>query len=60
MGRGEVTLAVMAEFSKTLDTIDPCTVIAKLRSLGFPKKSLLVLQNYLSDRRQHIHLNGIK
>ena len=35
MGRGEVAVAVMADFSRALLTIDHCTVVKKLKSLGF-------------------------
>lgn len=52
-GTGEVTLAVMTDFVVI-------AVISKLQSLGFPKKSLFLLQNYLSERQQYIQVNGIK
>ena len=43
MGRGEVTLVVIADFLKIFNTTDRCTVIKKLKKLGFSKKYLLLL-----------------
>ena len=60
MGKAEVILAVMANFSKAFDSIDHCKVIKKLQSLGFLKKFLFLLQNYLSDRQRCIQVNDIK
>ena len=57
MDRGEVTLAVMADFSKAFDTVDFRTLIEKLHKLNFSKKSLRILASYLSDRFQYVQIN---
>ena len=40
MNRGEITLAVMADFLKAFDTVIYKTVILKLHAQGFSKDSL--------------------
>ena len=40
MNRGEVTIAVMEDFSKAFDTVVYETFLCKLRKLGFSKSSL--------------------
>ena len=60
MHRGEITLAVLADFSKAFDTVDFETLIKKLHSLRFSKKSLLVLANYLSNRYQYVQIDDKK
>ena len=40
MNRGEVTIAIMADFSKAFDTVVYDTFLCKLRKLGFSKSSL--------------------
>ena len=57
MDRGEVTLAVMADFSKAFDTVDYKTLIEKLHKLNFSKKSLKILASYLSNRFQYVQIN---
>ena len=60
MNRGEVTLAVLADFSKAFDTVDFETLIRKLHSLRFSKKSLLIISNYLSHRYQYVQIDENK
>ena len=50
MKKGEVTLMVLADFSKAFDTVPYETLISKLSSLGFSKSFLHWLTSYLSDR----------
>ena len=57
MDRGEVTLAVLADFSKAFDTVDFETLIRKLHSLRFSKSSLRLLTSYLSHRQQQVQIN---
>ena len=60
MDKGEVTLMVMADFSKVFDTICFRTTLLKLHKEGFTKPSLKWLLSYLlmrspsirTDRRQ--------
>ena len=40
MNRGEVTIAIMEDFSKAFDTVVCETFLWKLRKLGFSKSSL--------------------
>ena len=40
MNRGEVTIAIMEDFSKTFDTVVYETFLCKLRKIGFSKSSL--------------------
>ena len=51
MDKGEVTLMVMADFSKAFDTICFRTTLLKLHKVGFTKPSLKWLLSYLCDRR---------
>ena len=60
MNRGEITLAVLADFSKAFDTVDFETLIKKLHSLRFSKNSLFVISNYLSNRLQYVQIDDKK
>ena len=60
MNRGEVTLAVLADFSKAFDTVDFETLVKKLHMLRFSKKSLLIISNYLSHRYQYVQFDDNK
>lgn len=57
MNRGEVTLAVLADFSKAFDTVDFEILLKKLHSLGFSRKSMFILSNYLSHRYQYVQID---
>ena len=57
MDRGEVTLAVMADFSKAFDTVDFEILLKKLHDLNLSKSSLKILVSYLSNRRQYVQIN---
>jgi len=57
MDSGEVTLSVMADFSKAFDTVDFETLIKKLHQLKFSKPALLTLSSYLSNRHQFVQIN---
>eukprot|EP00111_Clytia_hemisphaerica_P012122 TCONS_00035606-protein len=57
MHHGEITLAVLADFSKAFDTVDFETLIKKLHSLHFSKKSLRILANYLSSQQQYVQID---
>ena len=56
MDKGEVTLMVIADFSKAFDIICFRTTLLKLHKLGFTKPSLKWLLSYLCDRRQFIQI----
>ena len=50
MKNGEVTVVVLADFSKAFDTVNYKVLITKLSTLGFSKPFLPWLNSYLSDR----------
>ena len=50
MQRGEVTIAVLADFSKAFDTVSYPTVLRKLHSQGFSKNYLRWVTSYLTER----------
>ena len=58
MDKGEVTLMVMADFSKAFATICFRTTLVKLHKLGFTKPSLKWLLSYLCDRRQFVQIDN--
>ena len=57
MKKGEVTIAVMADFSKAFDTVAYQTVLSKLHRLRFSKASLKLITSYLTDRRQYVQVD---
>ena len=60
MKRREVTIMVLADFSKAFDTVCFKTVITKLHHLGFSKNVLEWLANYLCGRRQYVQIDDRK
>ena len=60
MKRKEVTLTVLADFSKAFDTISFSTTIVKLYKLGFSKPFLKWLLSYLSGRSQFVQIDDRK
>ncbi|PFX20980.1 putative RNA-directed DNA polymerase from transposon BS [Stylophora pistillata] len=60
MKRKEVTLMVLADFSKAVDTFCFKTVITKLHHLGFSKYVLEWLANYLCGRRHYVQIGDRK
>lgn len=60
MKKGEVTLMVMADFSRAFDTTDFKTILRKLHALNFSKDYLTWMTNYLTDRHQFVQINGCK
>ena len=57
MNNTEVTLSVFADYSKAFDTVDHQVLIEKLHSLNFSKSTLLLLLDYLSERKQFIQID---
>ena len=50
MNKGEVTLSILADFSKAFDTIDFTVLIKKLSKLNISPKFLHLILSYISDR----------
>ena len=57
MNSGEVSLLVLADYSKAFDTVRFQTVINKMYSMGFSKTFLSWLIEYLSTRRQFVQID---
>ena len=56
---GEVTIAVLAHFSKTFDTVSYPTVLSKLRKQSFSKDYLRWVTSYLTGRQQFVQLDDV-
>ena len=57
MKRGEVTIAVLADFSKAFVTVSYSTILRKLHSQGFSKEYLIWVTSYLTGRRQFVQID---
>ena len=57
MKKGEVTLMVLADFSKAFDTVYYKVLITKLSTLGFSKPFLRWLNSYLSDQSHFVQID---
>ncbi len=57
MSRSEVTLSVFADFSKAFDTVDYRILIKQLSNLGFSRKVLYLIRDYLSERKQYAQID---
>ena len=57
MKKGEITLIVLADFSKAFDTICFKNTIVKFYKLGFSKTFLKWLLSYLSGRSQFVQID---
>ena len=61
MNKGEITVAVMADFSaKVFDTVAYETVLQKLHKFGFSKHGLKWFASYLSERKQSVQIDDCK
>ena len=57
MSRGEVTLSIFADFSKAFDTVDYRIMLHHLSNLGFSHQVLLLMGDYLSNRKQYAQID---
>ena len=57
MDRGEITLSIMADYSKAFDTVDYETMLLKLHKIGFSKDAKLLVCSYLSNRKQYVQID---
>ena len=55
--RGEVTIAVLTDFSKAFDTVDFAALLQKLYKLNFSKEALKFILSYLTDRKQFAQID---
>jgi hypothetical protein len=60
MSKGEVTMAILADFSKAFDTVAYETVLKKLRGQGFSKSFLVWVTNYMTGRKQFVQIDDKK
>lgn len=58
MNREEITMAIMADFSKAFDTVAYGTVLKKLHKQEFSKSFLTWIVNYLTGRKQFVQIDG--
>ena len=57
MKKGEVTLAILADFSKAFDTVDYRTFLRELHTIGFSERLLYLFRDYLSKRQQLVQID---
>ena len=57
MKKGEVTLAILADFSKAFDTVDYKTLLRELHTIGFSERLLYLFRDYLSKRQQLVQID---
>lgn len=60
MKKGEVTIVVIADFSKAFDTVAYQTIINKLHHIGFSKNTLTWVVSFLTDRHQFVQIDDKK
>ena len=60
MNKGEVTLPILADFSKALDTVDYTVLIKKLSKLNISHEFLHLILSYISDRSQYVQIDSNK
>ena len=55
--KGEVTMMVIADYSKVFDTVKFKAILTKMHKMGFSSKFLLWILNYLSDCYQFVQVD---
>ena len=53
-----MAVALLMDLSKAFDCIEHELLVAKLNAYGFSKKTQLMIDNYISGRKQRVKLNG--
>ena len=56
MNRSEVTLSVIIDYSKALDTIDHRILLEKLQNKNFTKNTIKIICSYLIERYQYVQI----
>ena len=60
MNKGEVTLSILADFSKAFDTVDYTVLIKKLSKLNMSPEFLHLILSYISARSQYVQIDSNK
>ena len=60
LNKGEVTFAVMVDYSKSFDTVIYSTLIKTLKVLKFSNSFIDLIIDYLSDRQQFLQIDDRK
>ena len=58
LDRKEHTVAIFCDLRKAFDTVSHCILLSKLKKLGVRNVELQWFKNYLSNRKQLVHVNG--
>ena len=60
MDKDHVSGLVFVDYKKAFDLIDHGILLSKLEAYGVASKELLLLENYLNDRRQSVVMDGVQ
>ena len=60
MDKDHVSGLVFVDYKKTFDLIDHGILLSKLEAYGVAFEELLLLENYLNDRRQSLVMDGVQ
>ena len=60
VNKGEVTLSILADFSKGFDTVNFTVLIKKLSKLNMSPEFLHLILSYISDRSQYVQIHSNK
>ena len=60
VNKGEVTLSILADFSKGYDTVNFTVLIKKLSKLNISPEFLHLILSYISDRSQYVQIHSNK
>ena len=60
MDKNDVPVNIFLDLSKAFDTIDHTILLNKMRYYGIDDAGLLLLKNYLSNRKQYVEIEEIK
>ena len=60
LNKNDIVLGIFLDFSKAFDTVKHDILLKKLEHYGIRDKSLDLLQNYLSNRKQYVCVDNIR
>jgi retron-type reverse transcriptase len=58
--KGHKSVGIFIDFSKACDTINHPILLNKLQHYGLQESSLKLIENYLSNRKQYVEVDGHK